>query len=217
MALPGPRTSASFCAGVVCFFAHTGSASMAMGLRLGAVPEKVTVPVIDEPAPAAPGQADNATSPVARHNVLNLARMSGSLVIANLATWSPSTLPFFGPRVRRLYTGPVVCATCTPTSEPVRFRSLDAARSRSTCEGERRSVPACSGVLERQGFGKSRVAQWDERLPPHQPSRRRDKAPADRDERRHVEDRRTDAFRMERRHDLPVDIDEVHGEEPHAS
>src|SRR5262245_43639021 len=109
MVLPLPRTSASFCAGVVCFFAHTGSASMAMGLRLGGVPAKVTVPVIDEPAPAAPGPIDIATSAVASHNFLPVQRIIiyGSLVIAKPATWSVDAALH------------LECADCTPGQSSV--------------------------------------------------------------------------------------------------
>ena len=47
MVLPVPRTSTSFGAGFPpCFLWHTGSASMASGLRAGAFPSKVTVPVM---------------------------------------------------------------------------------------------------------------------------------------------------------------------------
>jgi hypothetical protein len=55
---------------------------MASGLRVGAFPVKVTVPVIDEAAKATPGQTDIATSPAASHNLFPVARMLGSLVIA---------------------------------------------------------------------------------------------------------------------------------------
>src|SRR5262245_37426897 len=102
MVLPLPRTSASFGAGVECFLAHAGSASMASGASLGAVPSKVTVPVTVEAAKARFGQTNIATRAVARHNVFPVQRIIGSLVIANPATWPPST-----PSVRE-------CADCTP-------------------------------------------------------------------------------------------------------
>jgi hypothetical protein len=55
---PLPSTSISFSTGVECFLAQTGSASIGIGLSLGAVPANVTVPVIDAPAPyATPGHA----------------------------------------------------------------------------------------------------------------------------------------------------------------
>ena len=84
MVLPLPRTSISFGTGAECFLAHTGSASMASGLRAGAFPSKVTVPVMVEAAKATPGQTDTATSPAASHNLFPVPRMLGSLVIANL-------------------------------------------------------------------------------------------------------------------------------------
>ena len=83
MVLPLPRTSISFATGPECFLAHAGSASMASGLRAGAFPSKVTVPVTDEAAKATPGQTDTATSTAASHNLFPVARMLGSLVIAN--------------------------------------------------------------------------------------------------------------------------------------
>src|SRR3990170_7070796 len=81
MVLPVPRTSISLGGGAECFLAHAGSASMASGLRLGAFPVKVTVPVTDEAAKARPGQTDIATSPAASHTLFPVARMLGSLVI----------------------------------------------------------------------------------------------------------------------------------------
>src|SRR5258708_34852103 len=191
MVLPLPRTSISFSTGAECFLAHTGSASMVSGLRVGAFPSKVTVPVMDEAATATPGQTDIATSPAASHNLFPDTRMLDSLVIANLVSlvivdaacrppWSGATLH----RARRL---------CNPSTSADR-----------------------SGVLERDRFGKPRVAQWNERLPSHQPARRRHEAPADSNERGHVQRRRTEPLGMERRHDLPVEIEEVHGEEPRS-
>src|SRR5688572_25188108 len=61
-----------------------------------------------------------------------------------------------------------------------------------------------SNVFEGQRFGKPRVAHWNERLPSHQPACRRHEAAADGEERGHVQGRRTEPLRMERRHDLPV-------------
>ena len=82
MVLPLPRASISFATGPECFLAQAGSASMASGLRAGAFPTKVTVPVTDEAAKATPGQTDNATSAAASHNLLPVLRILGSLVIA---------------------------------------------------------------------------------------------------------------------------------------
>jgi hypothetical protein len=59
---------------------------MVSGLRLGAFPVKVTVPVTDEAATATPGQTDTATSPAASHNLFPILRMLGSLVIANFVS-----------------------------------------------------------------------------------------------------------------------------------
>src|SRR5690349_4024852 len=81
MVLPLPSTSVSAGTGVECFLAHTGSAVIASGGRLGAFPAKVTVPETDEAAFATPGQNDTATSPAASHNLFADTRMPGSLVI----------------------------------------------------------------------------------------------------------------------------------------
>src|SRR5260221_14699189 len=89
MVLPLRRTSISFSAGVGCFLAHTGSASMASGLSLGAFPSKVTVPVMDEAANATPGESNTATNP-ASHTLFPVLRMLGSLIIENLE-WGDST------------------------------------------------------------------------------------------------------------------------------
>ncbi len=86
MVLPLPRTSISFGTGAECFLAHAGSASMASGLRVGAFPSKVTVPVMDEAARATPGQTDTATSTAASRILFPVPRMLGSLVIATLAS-----------------------------------------------------------------------------------------------------------------------------------
>jgi hypothetical protein len=48
---------------------------MASGLRLGAFPAKVTVPVIDEAANATPGPIAAATNPAARHNLYTVLRI----------------------------------------------------------------------------------------------------------------------------------------------
>ena len=69
-----------------CFLAHAGSASMASGLRAGAFPSKVTVPVTVDAATATPGQTNTATSPAASHNLFPVPRMLSSLVIANLVS-----------------------------------------------------------------------------------------------------------------------------------
>src|SRR5688500_19352273 len=70
MALPLPRTSASF--GAVfdgCILAHAGSASRASGLRAGGLPSKTTVPVMVDCANAAPGHnTAAAASPAATHH-----------------------------------------------------------------------------------------------------------------------------------------------------
>ena len=86
MVLPVPRTSISLSTGAECFLAHTGSASMAIGLRVGALPSKVMVPVMDEAAKATPGQPDTATTRAASHNLFPVLRMLGSLIIANLVS-----------------------------------------------------------------------------------------------------------------------------------
>ena len=85
MVLPPPRTSISFATGFPpCALWHTGSASMASGLRAGAFPSKVTVPVTVDAATATPGHSAAANSPAASHNLFPVPRMLGSLVIANL-------------------------------------------------------------------------------------------------------------------------------------
>src|SRR5687768_10971647 len=106
MVLPLPRTSISLGAGLVCFLAHAGSASMASGLRVGGVPVKVTVPVTDEAAKATLGQSEMAAiDAAARHNRVPVLRIVGSLVIANLVfPWSPLTKE---PTMRR--TGTRLC------------------------------------------------------------------------------------------------------------
>ena len=110
--LPLPSTSISFAAGVECFLAQTGSASMASGLSVGAFPSKVTVPVMVEAATATPGQNDTTINPAASHNLFPVARIIGSSVIAkNSFPSSPSTLLSPKSAVGRLYTGPAVCAT----------------------------------------------------------------------------------------------------------
>jgi hypothetical protein len=85
MVLPVPRTSASFGAGPECFFAQTGSASMAIGLSTGAFPAKVTVPVMVDAATATPGQPNTAISAAAGHSLFPVPRMLGSLVIVYLS------------------------------------------------------------------------------------------------------------------------------------
>ena len=82
MVLPLPRTSISFGTGFApCVLWHTGSASMASGLRAGAFPSKVTVPVMFERRQPTPGHSDIANSPAASHNRFPVPRMVGSLVI----------------------------------------------------------------------------------------------------------------------------------------
>src|SRR5215471_3080086 len=97
--LPVPRTSIGFGTGCPeCFFAHTGSASMARGLSLGAVPAKVTVPVTVDAANATPGQINTATSPVASHNLFTVLSILVSFVIVHLPLSSSQTL---APAVRQ--------------------------------------------------------------------------------------------------------------------
>ena len=84
MVLPLPRTSISFATGPECFLAHAGSASIASGLSVGAFPSKVTVPLMDEAAPATPGHTDTATTTAASHTLIPVPRMLDSLVIAIL-------------------------------------------------------------------------------------------------------------------------------------
>src|SRR3954464_13772743 len=69
MVLPLPRTSISFGTGAECFLAHTGSASIVSGLRVGAFPSNGTVPGTDDAASATPGRAALAPNPAARHNL----------------------------------------------------------------------------------------------------------------------------------------------------
>src|SRR4026207_2081193 len=65
MLLPGPRISTAAGTGPECFLAHTGSASIASGLRAGAFPVNVTDPLTDEAAKPTPCQTDTATSTAA--------------------------------------------------------------------------------------------------------------------------------------------------------
>ena len=90
MVLPVPRTSISAGTGPVCFLAHTGSASIASGLRVGAFPSKVTVPVMDEAATPTPCQTDTATSTAASRNPFAVPRMLGSLVIGHPVSVVPA-------------------------------------------------------------------------------------------------------------------------------
>jgi hypothetical protein len=53
---------------------------MESGLRGGAFPSKVTVPLTVEAADATPGHTNTAISPAARHNLFPIARMLGSLI-----------------------------------------------------------------------------------------------------------------------------------------
>src|SRR6476659_4175287 len=98
MLLALPRTSISFGTGAVCFLAHAGSASMASGLRVGAFPVKVTVPVMDEAAKATPGQTDTATITPASHKLFPVLRMLGSLITRGASPRrTPLTLARGGP------------------------------------------------------------------------------------------------------------------------
>jgi hypothetical protein len=80
--LPLPRASISLGTGPECFFAHTGSASIASGLSVGTFPSKVTVPVTDDAARATPGHTTAAASPAARHNLFAVLRILVSLVMS---------------------------------------------------------------------------------------------------------------------------------------
>jgi hypothetical protein len=74
--LPLPSTNISLCTGVACFLAHTGSASIGIERSLGAVPAKVTVPVIDAPAAnATPGHAVATIRVAARENRVTVLRI----------------------------------------------------------------------------------------------------------------------------------------------
>src|SRR5438067_12035142 len=87
--LPLPRTSVSAGTGPECFLAQTGSASIAIGLRVGGFPSKVMVPVIVEAARATPGHAIIAISHAASRHLFPVQRIIRSLVIANLASDPP--------------------------------------------------------------------------------------------------------------------------------
>ena len=79
--------------GPECFLAHVGSASMASGLRVGAFPANVMVPVTDEAAMATPGEIETTASAIASRNVFPDTRMLGSLVsVARAATTRHSIL-----------------------------------------------------------------------------------------------------------------------------
>src|SRR5262249_22870934 len=110
--LPAPSTSASLCTAVVCFLAHAGSASIAIVGSLGAVPVKVTVPVIDDAANATPGHAAVSITPAARDNRVAVLR------IVRLLREGKS-------RLSKLYTGPAFARHTTP--ERPRRRRLRAA------------------------------------------------------------------------------------------
>src|SRR5688500_12935487 len=195
MVLPLPRTSASFGAGFPpCFLWQVGSASTESGLSAGGFPSKVMVPLMVDAATATPGQSNTATSPAASHNPFRVPRLFSSLVIAHLVLLVPldaALVSLVYLAAGRLYTDP---------SYP----------------GKARILPPTSGVLERERFGEPRIAQRHERLPSHQPARRRHEAPADGDERGHVQQGRTEPLGMKRRHDLPVEIQEMHGQEPRS-
>jgi hypothetical protein len=79
MVLPLPSTSISLATGFPpCILWHTGSPSMASGLRLGAFPSNVIVPVMVDAATATPGQSNTATSPAASHILFRVPRMFSS-------------------------------------------------------------------------------------------------------------------------------------------
>src|SRR3954468_19532810 len=81
MVLPLPRTSASLGAGVGCFLAQAGSASIVSGGSAGGFPSKVTVPVTVEAAKATPGEIENATTAAATNpKVFPIQRILGSLI-----------------------------------------------------------------------------------------------------------------------------------------
>src|SRR5262245_7877889 len=197
MVLPVPRTSASFGAGFPpCFLWQTGSAFMSSGLSAGAFPAKMTVPVMVDAATAMLGQASTATSPAARHNLFPVPGMLSSLVIANLASLVVFSAVlsaiindgFLGyyilPSCGGLYTGPSSAGKLSAVGCP----------ALSTL---RRGTPVpTSDVLERERFGQPRVAQRYERVPSHQPARRRHEAPADGNECGGVKKRRTEPLRV---------------------
>ena len=122
MVLPLPRISISLATGVECFLAHAGSASMASGLRAGAFPSKVTTPVIDEAAPATPGQIDTATNDAATHDLFPSQRMLGSLVYCLSQPGLPCNDRRCAPP--RLWNGP------DSTPEPSVFATADRDRRR---------------------------------------------------------------------------------------
>src|SRR5262245_8485600 len=101
--LPLPRTSIGFGTGAVCFLAHTGSASMASGLRLGAVPANVTVPVMVDAAKATPGHTTAAASPAATKNLFAVLRILVSLIMATRRVDAAAVAHDWN--LARLYTG----------------------------------------------------------------------------------------------------------------
>src|SRR6478672_11094781 len=140
MVLPLPRTSISFGTGAECFLAHTGSASIASGLSVGAFPSKVTVPVMDEAATATPGQNDTVTSAAASHNLFPVPRMLCSLVWVSANSVSVVSLDSQR-EVRRLYTRPAVSATLTQASRPHGSDRAGRDPNSGVLEGERFSEP----------------------------------------------------------------------------
>src|SRR5688500_4616607 len=197
MVLPLPRTSASFCTGFPpCFLWQTASAATSSGLSLGAFPAKTAVPLMVDAATETPGYTKTATNPATSHNPFRVPRMFSSFGYRNL----------------------------------VSVVAVDAARSH-TCGGlytdprhpsKTRSPPLPSsvdrsGVFERQRLGQPWIAERYERLPSHQPARRRHEAPADSDERGHVQYRHAQPFGMQRRHHLPVEIQVMHREKPRSA
>ena len=172
MVLPLPRTSISFGTGAECFLAHTGSASMASGLRVGAFPSKVTVPVMVEAARATPGQNDTATSPAASHNLFPVPRMLGSFVIA-ITSCRPSSRVgrLLSPNDRqsgRLYTGPVV--SCNST----RLRARDCSGARAAGDARKLRRSRTRAIRRASGRGAARApAVASASSPPPRSTRRR--------------------------------------------
>ena len=146
MVLPLPRTSISFGTGAECFLAHTGSASMASGLSVGAFPSKVTVPVMVEAAKATPGQTDTATSPAASHNLFPVPRMLGSLVIANLTPSSSTRRLGSGPTLHRR--PPSRACNSAAKASARRVSSAFSNASDSASLGSRSGTSACRRISQ---------------------------------------------------------------------
>src|SRR5258708_35257117 len=133
---------------------------------------------MDGAATARPGQTDIATSPAASHNLFPDTRMLGSLVIANLVSVVPVDTACRPP-----WSGPTLHRARHPCNPSTSDSSTSDSTSPSGCVG---AAADRSGVLERHRFGKPRVAQWNERLPSHEPARRGHEAPADGQDSGHV-------------------------------